>query len=69
MHVYLTKDSSPNEQADVENGFVDLGKVAANNGTYDYPIPASTTITTYKGAIIYCAKYYVIFGKTALTYR
>jgi hypothetical protein len=53
LHVYLTKEASPNNQAEVERGFVDLGALTNTRGLSFYPIPNGTDVNAYKGVIIY----------------
>jgi hypothetical protein len=53
LHVYLTKEASPNNQAEVERGFVDLGALRNTRGLGVYPIPNGTDVNAYKCVVIY----------------
>jgi hypothetical protein len=53
LHVYLTKEASPSNQAEVERGFVDLGALRNTRGLSIYQIPNGTDISAYAGVVIY----------------
>lgn len=65
VYVYLTKNTSPGTQAQVELGFVSLGPLQGTQGNFDYPIPAGTDLKAYPGVIVYCLQYHSVFCTAA----
>lgn len=66
LHVFLTKEGSPSQKADVDKGFVDLGALRATTGNLTYTIPAGTDLAAYQGVIVYCVEYNVVFTAATL---
>src|SRR5712691_2463593 len=54
MYVYLSDrdDGKP-------GGFVDLGKLKATNGSFNYPIPASVDLAAVRSLVIWCRQFNV----------
>ena len=50
---YLTKEASPNNKAEVDRGFVDLGALQNTRGLSIYTVPSGTNINDYAGVVIY----------------
>jgi hypothetical protein len=46
---------------------VDLGRLKANIGNQNYPIPNGTDMTKYDTALIWCRAFSVLFGSAELT--
>lgn len=60
LYVYLSTDKSASD-------FVNLGRLKANIGNQNYPIPAGTDMTKYDTVLIWCKAFSVLFGSTDLT--
>ncbi len=45
---------------------VELGQMKANEGDQNYDVPDSTDLDKYDTAVIYCARFHVIFGSAKL---
>jgi hypothetical protein len=59
LYVYLSTDKSASD-------FVNLGRLKANIGNQNYPIPAGTDITKYDTVLIWCKAFSVLFGSAEL---
>ena len=54
MYVYLS------DQSDGKPGtFVDLGKLKATNGSFNYPIPATVDLATVHSVVVWCRQFTV----------
>jgi hypothetical protein len=60
LYVYLSTDKSASD-------FVNLGRLKANIGSQNYPIPAGTDMTKYDTVLIWCKAFSVLFGSADLT--
>ena len=60
LYVYLSIDKSASD-------FVNLGRLKANIGNQNYPIPAGTDLTKYDTVLIWCKAFSVLFGSADLT--
>src|ERR671918_2553382 len=60
LYVYLSTDKSASD-------FVNLGRLKANIGSQNYPIPAGTDMTKYDTVLIWCKAFSVLFGSVDLT--
>jgi Electron transfer DM13 len=60
LYVYLSTDKSASD-------FVNLGRLKANIGNQNYPIPAGTDLTKYDTVLIWCKAFSVLFGSADLT--
>ena len=60
LYVYLSTDKSASD-------FVNLGRLKANIGNQNYPIPAGTDMTKYDTVLIWCRAFSVLFGSAELT--
>lgn len=67
LNVLLTKHPSPSTKADVAQGSVDLGVLRATKGNLTYTIPAGMDVAGYRGVIVYCVDYDVVFTAAAMT--
>ena len=59
LYVYLSTDKSASD-------FVNLGRLKANIGNQNYPIPAGTDMTKYDTVLIWCRAFSVLFGSAEL---
>ena len=66
LHVILTENPAPASRDDVGENYIDLGKLKGNLGNQNYDIPAGTDLSTYKGVVIYCQPFHVVFATAAL---
>jgi len=64
--VYLTKNPAPDTSAKVKEGFYSLGKLKGNLGDQNYSIPADVNLEEYKGVVIYCRAFSVLFSWASL---
>jgi electron transfer DM13 len=59
LYVYLSADKSASD-------FVNLGRLKANIGNQNYPIPEGTDMTKYHTVLIWCRAFSVLFGSADL---
>ena len=59
VHLYLSTDIEAND-------FIDIGRLKANNGNQNYPIPTDTDFNKYKYVLIWCQPFSVLFGSAQL---
>jgi hypothetical protein len=59
VHLYLSIDKQASD-------FIDLGRLKANIGNQNYPIPADTDFNKYKYVLIWCQPFSVLFGSAQL---
>jgi Electron transfer DM13 len=59
VHLYLSDDKQASD-------FIDLGRLKANIGNQNYPIPANTDFNKYKYVLIWCQPFSVLFGSAQL---
>jgi hypothetical protein len=59
LYVYLSTDNSASD-------FVSLGRLKANIGNQNYPIPTGTDMTKYDTILIWCRAFSVLFGSADL---
>jgi hypothetical protein len=59
LYVYLSTDKSSSD-------FVNLGRLKANIGNQNYPIPDGTDMTKYDTVLIWCRAFSVLFGSAEL---
>ena len=61
MYVYLS------DQSDGQPGaFVDLGKLKATKGSFNYPIPASVDLASVRSLVVWCRQFNVTVTYAAL---
>ena len=60
LYVYLSTDKSASD-------FVNLGRLKANIGNQNYPIPDGTDMSKYDTVLIWCRAFSVLFGSAELT--
>ena len=59
LYVYLSTDKSASD-------FVNLGRLKANIGNQNYPIPDGTDMSKYDTVLIWCRAFSVLFGSAEL---
>jgi Electron transfer DM13 len=59
LYVYLSANKSASD-------FVNLGRLKANIGNQNYPIPNGTDLTKYDTVLIWCKAFSVLFGSADL---
>lgn len=66
LRVIFTKHSSPKTRADVQQGYVEVGKVKANLGSQNYTLPHDVRLGEYHAVVIYCKMFHVLFSTATL---
>ncbi len=71
LHVYLAVPANPSSADQVTNGGVDLGTLAANQGSVNVNVPAdvASNLSKYKSVVIYCKSFSVIFTVAPLSFE
>jgi hypothetical protein len=49
--------------------FINLGRLKANIGNQNYPIPIGTDMSKYDTVLIWCRAFFVLFGSADLKSR
>jgi hypothetical protein len=65
LHVLLAANPAPTGHADLGE-YLDLGSLKGNIGNQNYEIPAGTDLSQYRGVVIYCMPFHVVFATAAL---
>ena len=69
VHVLLARSDDQSLQKEIVRGNLDsveLGSLKGNQGDQNYDLPASTDLTKYRAAVIYCERFHAIFGLARL---
>jgi Electron transfer DM13 len=66
LYVYLALHPEPRSRDQVDQGFVNLGRLKGNVGPQAYPIPAGTEPARYRSVVIYCRAFHVVFSTATL---
>jgi hypothetical protein len=66
LYVILTKHASPKSRADVQAGYVEVGKLKGNVGSQNYTLPKDANLTEYATVVIYCKPFHVVFATAPL---
>lgn len=66
LHVILTREPAPASRADVGSDYLDLGPLKGNQGDQNYQVPADVDLSAYRGVVIYCMPFHVVFATAAL---
>jgi len=61
LHVYLVENIAASRSSDFGE-VLDLGPLKGNVGDQNYEIPDGTNLTLYKGVMIYCKPFQVVFS-------
>jgi hypothetical protein len=66
LYVYLAAHPQPRSRAQVDEGFVNLGRLKGNVGPQAYAIPPGTDLRQYRSVVIYCRAFHVVFSTATL---
>ncbi|WP_309114526.1 DM13 domain-containing protein [Saccharothrix sp.] len=66
LYVYLSEKPSDSPESAFGTGFVDLGKLKANQGNQVYEVPAGTDLTTVRSVVIWCKRFSAGFAVAPL---
>jgi hypothetical protein len=66
LHLILTKHPAPSDRSDVGEDYLDLGSLKGNIGNQNYEIPDGFDLSVYKGVVIYCVPFHVVFATATL---
>ncbi|HXF82983.1 MAG TPA: DM13 domain-containing protein [bacterium] len=66
LYVYLAVHPQPRSRADVDQGFVTLGRLKGNIGPQSYALPAALDRSRYRSIVIYCRAFHVVFATAEL---
>ncbi len=69
VHVLLARSDDQGLQQEIVKGNLDsveLGSLKGNQGDQNYDLPATTDLTKYRSAVIYCERFHAIFGLARL---
>ncbi len=66
LYVYLAVHPRPRTRAEVDEGFVNLGRLKGNIGLQAYPVPGGTDLARYRSVVIYCRTFHVVFSTATL---
>jgi Electron transfer DM13 len=66
LHVILTRSAEPRKLEEVGTDYIDLGVLTGNVGNQNYNVPSEIDFSVYKGVVIYCVQYSVIFSTAGL---
>lgn len=67
LYVYLAVHPQPRSRADVDEGFVNLGRLKGNVGAQAYAIPPGTDVARFRSVVIYCRAFHVVFSTASLS--
>ena len=67
LYVYLAVRARPRSRGEVDEGFINLGRLKGNVGAQAYAIPAGTELTRYRSVVIYCRAFHVVFSTAMLS--
>lgn len=66
LYVYLASHRQPRSRADVDEGFVNIGRLKGNIGAQTYAIPAGVDLARFRSVVIYCRAFHVVFSTATL---
>ncbi len=66
LRVLLTRHPNPQTTEDLDEGYIELGKLKGNKGNQNYEVSDAIDTTLYPGVVIYCKPFHVIFSKATL---
>lgn len=66
LHVILTRNAAPLTAEEVGVDYIDLGNLKGTIGNQNYNIPSEVDFGVYKGVVIYCVEFSVVFSVAGL---
>ena len=66
LHVLLAEAARPTDRAEVQQGYLDLGRLKGNIGSQNYEVPANEDVSRFKSVVIYCMPFHVVFSTATL---
>ena len=66
LYVYLAAHPQPRSRAEVDQAFVNLGRLKGNIGAQNYSIPSSVRLDAHQSVVIYCRRFHVVFSTATL---
>jgi len=66
LRVILTVRSAPRKPEEVGTDYIELGQLKGNIGNQNYAVPAEVDLNVYKGVVIYCLPFQVVFSTASL---
>ena len=69
VHVLLVRSDDKGLEQEIVKGDLDsveLGSLKGNQGDQNYDLPATTDLTKYRAAVIYCERFHAIFALARL---
>jgi hypothetical protein len=68
LFVYLSAGvTATSPSGELDDDFIDLGKLKGNIGSQNYEVPAGTDLAKYKTVVIWCRRFSTAFGTSDLT--
>ncbi|MEO5837903.1 MAG: DM13 domain-containing protein [Acidimicrobiales bacterium] len=68
LFVYLSAGvTATAPSGELDDDFVDLGKLKGNIGSQNYEVPSGTDLAKYKTVVIWCRRFATAFGASDLT--
>jgi hypothetical protein len=66
LFVYLSRAPVEAPRDTLDEDFVSLGQLRANQGNLNYPVPAGVTLDRYRSVVIWCRRFTYAFAAAAL---
>ncbi|MFN2555675.1 MAG: DM13 domain-containing protein [Nitriliruptorales bacterium] len=66
LRVYLSAAPAHARASELNDDFVDLGPLKANQGNHNYPVPPGVDLTRYRSVTIWCRRFSVGFAVAPL---
>ncbi len=67
LFVYLTKHPNPASSSDVQEGFVNIGRLKGNKGNQNYELPKDLDLNEFQSVVIYCKAFSTLFSSAPLS--
>lgn len=66
LRIYLSAASAHGRASELDDDFVDLGPLKANQGNHNYSVPAGIDLSRYRSITIWCRRFSVGFAVAPL---
>ena len=66
LHVILTRNPDPGNHDEIGVDYIDLGSLRGNVGNQNYEVPSEVDLSQYRGVVIYCVPFQVVFSTAEL---